>query len=183
MAYKEGQQDFEDMKKYLYIAKEAVSYVKGVMDIGAPNKAEPWEWYGKITRGLCAGTAVSKGELAKRVGEELARMAAPTWKDQLDVEASWAKHFGCGNCGPQSAVAFVFLRNKGVRPLDWMHYNNLQHAFVIVGRKNESEPGDSRTWGKKAVVCDPWRGQAEPAMPYANIWFVNKTVELLHREE
>jgi hypothetical protein len=65
---------------------------------------------------------------------------------------------GCGNCGEQAAVAFVYLKRQGVRPLDYMNLNNPQgraiHSFVTIGFVGQGE--ESSGWGPHAVVCDPW---------------------------
>jgi len=83
-------------------------------------------------------------------------------------------------CGPHSAVAFVYLRDElKVLPLDWMMYNNFQHAFVIVGRRSDTEAEDFTTWNRDAAICDPWRGEAELVFPYAHLRFNQKHLELL----
>jgi hypothetical protein len=64
-----------------------------------------------------------------------------------------------------------------------MQIGNFSHAFVVLGRPADSNVEDCNTWGKKGVICDPWRERAEPVMPYGHIWFVNKKISLLHREE
>jgi hypothetical protein len=92
----------------------------------------------------------------------------------------------CGNCTEQSAVALWFLKVLHVRPLDLMELNsynaNVDHAFVVIGRIaaphevddpfakecrliDGSIDKDTSTWGRDAVVCDPWhdRGKIYPA--------------------
>jgi hypothetical protein len=78
--------------------------------------------------------------------------------------AAKARDLGCGNCGEQAAVAFVYLKDAGVRPLDYMVYKEPgDHAFVVIGRAANSVESDYTTWGDDAVVCDPWGGNAFPA--------------------
>jgi hypothetical protein len=178
--------NFDDMQNYLASAKAAVKYVISKMDIGASNKMQPWEWKGKVAKILCTGSAINKGAMREAVDKDLAELneikGKVGWKEAVDVFANQAKQWGCGNCGEQSALAFVYLRDHKVGPRDWMQIGNFAHAFVVVGRPADSDEADCDTWGKKAVVCDPWSERAEPAMPYANIWFVNKKIKLLHRE-
>ncbi|MFO1351574.1 MAG: hypothetical protein U1F68_13260 [Gammaproteobacteria bacterium] len=74
---------------------------------------------------------------------------------------------GCGNCGEQAAVAYMFLLQRGCQPLDYMNLYNpggqAVHSFVVVDFAASGE-GQSSTWGKDAVVCDPWDdAQAYPA--------------------
>jgi hypothetical protein len=203
--------------KYLEAAKTAVAYTRKVLDIGAANKTAPWDFHGKIAKGLCAGTAISKGILHERIDEEMgrirrtrthdeevrirrsganeaaideevdrlmARIPVDRYEDYVDVMAYWATHFGCGNCGPHSAVAFVHLRDRlKVSPLDWMMYDDFAHAFVIVGRRSDTDPRHFTTWNRDAAICDPWRGQgeAEPVFPYANLRFNGKRLNVLVR--
>jgi len=171
---------------YLSAASAALNYTKGKMDIGAANKVAPWNFYGKVTQGLCAGSALGKGELQEKIDKEMegVKKLNPSagYAEYVDVMASWAKLYGCGNCGPHSAIAFVYLRDAlMVRPLDWMMYNNFQHAFVIVGRQSDTDSGDYRTWNRSSAICDPWRGEAQPVVPYAAMRFHGKKLELLHR--
>jgi hypothetical protein len=55
-----------------------------------------------------------------------------------------------------------------VRPLDFVALKDpADHACVVIGRK-EGTDGDpiGRTWGRNAVVCDPWApGLIIPLLP------------------
>ena len=131
---------------------------------------------------LCAGGTFNKGELRERVDQDLAKIANPTWKHVLESSASWAKHYGCGNCGEQSALAFVYLRDLGLLPLDWMQVDNFKHAFVVLGRVANSDPADYTTWGSTSFYCDPWLGACgEAAVLHVRYW--KKKMELLYRLE
>ena len=46
------------------------------------------------------------------------------------------------------------------RPLDYMERTNADHAFVVIGRTKGSRIDGYKTWGKEAVVCDPWDNKA-----------------------
>jgi hypothetical protein len=70
----------------------------------------------------------------------------------------------CGNCSDQATVAFVYLYDRGVRPIDLMFLTNEKHAFVVIGREKESTTKPS-TWGSAAIVCDPWNDEAYPLVP------------------
>ena len=58
--------------------------------------------------------------------------------------------------GEQAAIAFVFLVDRRVTPIDYMERTNADHAFVVIDRKVGSDVKDISTWGDTAVVCDPW---------------------------
>jgi hypothetical protein len=160
--------------RYLRAVNDALQYVQGKMDIGASNKVGT----GMIARALCAGGTFNKGELREHVDQDIAKIKHPTWKDVLESSADWAKHYGCGNCGEQSALAFVYLRDMGIRPLDWMQVDNFRHAFVVVGRLSGSDPEDYTTWGPSAYYCDPWKGDAGEAVVLKTRYAGKKMVSL-----
>ena len=150
---------------FLSSAVVANEYVKKQMTIGASNKIRPdffraWQ---------CAGSLVNTGEMRKQVDRDVAEaFETETASSNLDYRikaqkiymeksAAAASKFGCGNCGEESAIAFVYLRGQNVLPLDWMEVDGYKHAFVIIGRERGSDTADFRTWGDDAVICDPWR--------------------------
>jgi hypothetical protein len=143
----------------------ANKYVKSVMTIGASNKLRwdfPRAW-------ACSGSLINTGAMRKKVDRDLAAAFAKepdsyelyanirAQQIVLEKSADAATLYGCGNCGEQSAIAFVYLRGQKTFPLDWMEVNDYEHAFVIIGRRRGSETTNYLTWGDDAVVCDPWR--------------------------
>ena len=153
------------LKYNLSAAQIANQYVKSKMTIGASNKMRwdfPVAW-------ACSGSLINTGAMRKQIDLELAaaqssitatRVMPKYYQEQrlvIEKTAAAAEAYGCGNCGEQSAIAFVYLRRQKTFPLDWMEVNDYEHAFVIIGRKRGSDTTDARTWGDEAVVCDPWR--------------------------
>lgn len=82
--------------------------------------------------------------------------AAKTMIAKMRIIADEVKKQRCGNCGEFSVLAFMYLYDKGVRPLDWMSLVGGDHAFVLIGRQSKSDANNVLTWGKNAAVCDPW---------------------------
>ena len=62
----------------------------------------------------------------------------------------------CGNCGEFSSLAFMYLYDKNVRPIEWMALIGADHAFVVIGRNKKSNINNALSWGANAVICDPW---------------------------
>jgi hypothetical protein len=95
---------------------------------------------------------------------------------------------GCGNCGEQAAIAFEFLRSKGVSPVDYMNLNDPNgtaiHSFVVI---SFSSDGNASSWGSDAVICDPWdSSQSYPATQIAqqmSLWQTGSSVVTIRREE
>ena len=146
---------------YLGAAIHAKDFVEKKMDIGSSNKF-PNSYYGFPSRYGCVQE--SRGE----IGKDLAKQAPDIRRDginplraMVNTWAYWAQHYGCGNCGEQSALAFVHLRDiYKLFPLDWMQVGNFRHGFVVLGRIGVTEPSKTSTWNDEAVICDPWRGEA-----------------------
>jgi hypothetical protein len=86
--------------------------------------------------------------------KEIAAKGATTILDQFRIMANNAKKNACGNCGENSVLAFMFLYDMGVRPIDRMGVDK-DHAFVVIGRKT-GDANDFKSWGPDAAVCDPW---------------------------
>jgi len=66
-----------------------------------------------------------------------------------------------GNCGELAAMAFLYLEENRVLPLDYMTFGApppaYDHCWVVIGRANGSQERDPSTWGEDAVWCDPWQ--------------------------
>jgi hypothetical protein len=81
---------------------------------------------------------------------------------------------GCGNCGEMAARTFIYLLNLNIRPLDYYALNDeADHAFVVIGRVG-GDDNDWRTWGKTAVVCDPWASGLLIPMPPGYVGTITK---------
>lgn len=81
---------------------------------------------------------------------------AKTMLEKIKIIADEVKRKQCGNCGEFSALAFMYLFDKGIRPLDWMSLVGGDHAFVVIGRDKKGDVSKPLNWGPSAVICDPW---------------------------
>lgn len=87
------------------------------------------------------------------------------------AQAKSALIYPIGNCGEMSRLAFSFLsRNNDADQLIEVYSIegrtnrvDADHVFVVIGRDPFSNPKEPKTWGAKAVVCDPWARKAYPA--------------------
>jgi hypothetical protein len=90
--------------------------------------------------------------------ENLKKTQAVSRIDKYRIHVAKAKQRKVGNCGENSMMAFLFLYDMGVRPIERMGVDQ-DHAFVVIGRPsgNPNEVlEDPEAWGPHAVVCDPW---------------------------
>jgi hypothetical protein len=132
-------------------ARSAYNYTKSKLTIGALNK------WSDIVDSL--GLSVLCVWATQSVDFPVPRSPVPTW---LRKAAATAEAAGCGNCGTNAAVAFMWLYDNGIFPIDYMsgfefeRKTGVDHAFVVIGREDASDQRDPKTWGDSAVVCDPW---------------------------
>ncbi|MDP2367792.1 hypothetical protein [Rhodoferax sp.] len=155
-------------------------YVASKMDIGTSNKFLPNFW-GLPARVMCVAESRQKivGDL-KSQQPGLQSSGADPMKAMVDTWAAWAKHYGCGNCGEQSAMAFVHLRDiQLMRPIEWMQIGDFRHGFVVIGRDASTKESDATTWNADAVVCDPYKDDAGACKDFS--WLRGATVKVLYR--
>ncbi len=134
------------LQNNLTLAMQAVKHTGAILENGAANR---------------------KLDLFSSLGFNLVRVAYMRDDSSYDgtdfiwKAAGLAMKHGCGNCGEHAAVAFMFLRAQGVKPIDFMAFPKpYDHNFLIIGRTANSVVNDYRTWGEEAVVCDAWDQQA-----------------------
>lgn len=145
---------------YASVAHEAVDYVRSKMTVGASNKIhDEVKSMGEAFVCMLAERSVTKQ------WESLAT------ERYLRLSAGAAESTGCGNCGEQSALAFSYLLDRGVHPIDWMALQPPgDHAFVVIGRPRNSNETEPVTWGASAIVCDPWKGMVYPPGDLRPMW-------------
>lgn len=90
-------------------------------------------------------------------------------RNMCDFIRSWASRAlraGCGNCAEQAAIAFMYLVRSGIVPVDYMGFvQQVDHAFVVIGRAHNSSIGNVSTWGQCAVICDPYENLYYRVLP------------------
>ncbi|QDU25918.1 hypothetical protein ETAA8_09900 [Anatilimnocola aggregata] len=106
-----------------------------------------------------------------------AKTKAMTVLDEYRIIAANAKKNGCGNCGENSIVAFMFLYDMGVRPIERVAAFE-DHAFVIIGRANV-KINDYANWGPHAVLCDPWAQGFRSGQPGSGTYSGARYVEVM----
>jgi hypothetical protein len=152
------------------VAQSGVDYVKRAMKLGAGNKLRDVSssFGGSV---LCV--------LAQR--SVTSTQASSGSEHFLRVLAGAAENTGCGNCGEQAAIAFIYLLDRNVRPLDYMALASPgDHAFVVVGRSAETDEHEPSTW-KGAFVCDPWHGTVYDPIALSKLW--GHRPKLIHRQD
>jgi hypothetical protein len=142
----------ESLKHYLSMASLAVKATRAALHRGASNRPEMWEKYGlydprSATSGLSMYLCVIRAR--KNVPSKFTIAALRQMARQADEQ-------DCGNCGENAAFAYIYLYNKGVRPICMVNRGDTDHAFVVLGQQPVWIEHDYTTWGDSCVVCDPW---------------------------
>lgn len=137
--------------------REAVAYVKKTLTLGAGNKLN--DIVGSFGASPFCVAALRAYE---NFGDP---------KDEVDQIREWAAKAAtmkCGNCGEHAAIAFCYLLDLEVKPLDYMFATNHDHAFVVIGRPATSDVSKPEEWGADAVVVDAWHegGKTYPASAF-----------------
>lgn len=154
----------------LAAALEAVRFVKSKMILGAKNKVKDIV----RSRGASIDCVDNLRGMATGRESEILRLYADNAnagaEREAELNADLAARFGCGNCNEQASLAFIYLRDKGVFPLDLVNKQNDflnygGHSFVVIGRIAKKVKPDE--WGSDAVICDPHG--AETAFPASQI--------------
>lgn len=160
-------QTVSKINSYIAAAKRTLEYVDKAMDIGTTNKFFSNFW-GLPARLACVSeqTDSIQRDLREQLPmlrrePDLDKRRNAIAKAQVESAAYWGKQWGCGNCGVQSAMAFVHLRDVcKLFPLDWLQLKHGDHGFVVIGRDKGSDPSTPQHWNEQAVLCDPWNDTA-----------------------
>ncbi len=108
--------------------------------------------------------------------------------DVIELNAKYALEYACGNCDEFSSLAFKFLKDRDVKPLDFMKQQGLlgsmstfgNHAFVILGRDKKTDPSDINSWNDEVVWCDPYEDKIG-GLDLIKERFSGKEISLLYR--
>jgi hypothetical protein len=154
----------EKLKINLMYAREALNHTNEVLPNGAAN-------YHNSTQEISLNTLIKMNMMR----DEQDWLIEHTWKTtplhfhyNMDkiylVMAQTATEYKVGNCGEHAAVAYVHLKyEKNLRKVVLACLKGGDHAFVIIGMDPNGDISNLKTWGKAAVVFDPWAKRYFPA--------------------
>lgn len=163
----------------LPIAREAVKHAQSVISLGPTNSFVwnvgtlpmlPYRLYKREQQ-----KDRSDALTVRFVREKGGTLVDPD--SYIRAMAQSAREMHVGNCGEHAALAFEYLRGKGVRPLDFVTYRDGDHAFVVLNRAADASIDDLSAWAPEAVLCDPWRGAAQIG-EMARIWYADRALKV-----
>jgi hypothetical protein len=139
-------------------ARDALAYTRAALPYGPANQPDVWVEQSRRLALFTFGWRAYKFWQVRREQEtELPPLDGIT---KAHVVAAAALKLQTGNCGEYSAVAFVRLLDRPLRPLEWLRCIGKDHQFVLIGRDRGQPVEDWRSWGPTTAVCDPWGDDA-----------------------
>jgi hypothetical protein len=162
---------------YMAAANAALSFTKAKMVYGSSNDVRKITGPVSFVKNIGVGFINQIARNEADVEIDRLRVADYDTRRQMEIWAEKAEKYGAGNCGEQSAIAFVHLRKKSVEPITWTRWSSGNHAFVLLGKPQNGTAKNVNDWIKGVVVCDPWKGVAGfleqlPAYPVKNMTFM-----------
>jgi hypothetical protein len=119
------------LKQNLTMAQAAINHTSAKLSLGAQNDHQN----------------PNQADAQRAVVEMRVEMSQLLGSSPIHRVAAFAKSAKAGNCGEQAAVAFEFLKNHGVFPLDIMRLTSGDHGWVVVGRVAGSNAANYETLG------------------------------------
>lgn len=153
-------------------AQKAIAFVKANLPRGASNDPDNFgQLFDAATARYAAKAHMSAYE--DNLMSQRSDLSVYASRELMIAHiAAVALKFKAGNCAEQAALAFIYLRDHKIFPIDYIEKpakvgTLFGHAFVVVGRLKGSDPNKVETWGPDAVVCDPH--QEKKAFPPADL--------------
>jgi hypothetical protein len=148
----------KSLSSYIAAAENACAYVRKMLPSGANNSVSQKLFrqipvYGWIKTQSDIATARDSYDLALQNGS----LKEGDWKSYIELMARTGIRIKAGNCGEQASVAFTYLKDQGIRSIEYMEYTDRNHAFVILNRRGDTNIANFAEWSENAIVCDPWR--------------------------
>jgi hypothetical protein len=166
---------------YMMAAMDACRYVRQHMTVGAANN--PLKELDRGIIGHISAWLTVKTERSDIDVTIFRRGIKPYDINRtMEVWAEKARAYGAGNCGEQSALAFSYLKSKSVQPIDWAHFNNRDHAFVLINRPRDLVHQKLRENLGQVILCDPYYQRAGPLTQFPE-YDVGVIGLLLHMED
>jgi hypothetical protein len=166
---------------YMLAAMDACRYVKKQMTTGSANN--PGQ---ELDRGFIGHLAAWLTINTERsdIDMSILRRGIKEYdmNRTMEVWAEKAKAYGAGNCGEQSALAFSYLKRQRVQPIDWAHFNNRDHAFVLLNRPKDLSGKRLQASLNQVILCDPYYQRTGPLSQFPD-YDVTVIGLLLHMED
>jgi len=160
-SYKDNALDEEKDDSYFQLAIKAKDYARQIVLKGA-TQVENNELQKKHA------VALSQG-IVDVMQINSIRLESDLYVYEFENNIARTTKFSLGNCFELAEHALDYFVSEVPDEkveAEIFHISGSDHAFLVVGRPPKSDPNDPSTWGKKAVICDPWANKVF----YADHW-------------
>ncbi|PHM70917.1 hypothetical protein [Xenorhabdus kozodoii] len=180
----------------LFMAKKAINYVNNSVEVISPNQIPkipellPYRDDMKLQlhhmRKMIDQTT-RKNVIRDNIKRDEPHFYQKLYGKRIPIRSAYATEWHVGNCGEKAAIAFAHLKFNRVKPLDFFsididNLGNDHHSIVVIGRVTGNST-DPATWGREAVICDPWDKTAYPAHLYPDKVAFKGRLKLRYRYE
>jgi hypothetical protein len=168
---------------YIKMAKEACAHVHKVCPHGSANRCN-----GRTPEGQALAEVALRREKADfDLQVQHIQNSATLSKNQKSLEiiqllADIAHRARAGNCQEMAAVAFLYLKERNVAPIEMVSIP--KHTYIIVGRSPKTPINCHEDWNDEAVICDPWDRDTcimKSRLFYQRVWFIRQTKYLVSK--
>lgn len=159
--------------EYVKAAQKAIAHVQATVRYRGLNVPGNWlrhplETEGKFIARL--DNQITSWRLDAAHGD-----APWTSEERIQKLADVGRQTRTGNCSELSAIAFQYLQQRGVAPLEYfaMWRGSWSHAFLVLNRDASIPVEDFGRWSYDAVLCDPLYDRAADA-GHLSVWYPSR---------
>lgn len=165
------------------IAQEAVAYARNIIPNCAiepqdsPNEPEEKKKFIAKVREKYNLLEIQRDKLINLDPHDL-RLESHSLLPLVDTTLQFIRESSdeiLGNCGELAflAIEYIANRNKVCSPEERIRgelftIKNGNHDFVVMNRKEDSDPEKPEEWGEECYICDPWTREYYLAKDYKN---------------
>lgn len=146
-------------------AENAISHVRSMLRHGSNTERDSTN----PLREAQLITLIRKSVKAKAIQYAQSHHGICPFEVMIKLNYDALKENGYGHCGELAQAAFHYLKRLGVYPIDFCKTTVGSHNILVIGRCRGSDPNDITTWGKDAVVCDPWADRCYPISDFVTM--------------
>lgn len=145
----------EQLENYLCVVVEAVNQTR--KEISYSNTHPSFN-------GLDDNRKSDINDTMRKMRASAGHGSVPLTAEMITRAAVSAKQFSHGNCHEYSCVlAEHLMKQLPELTVEIVKIKYGDHAFVVIGRDQDSDIASPETWGANAIVCDAWTGDVYKA--------------------
>jgi hypothetical protein len=138
---------------YWSIAQAAMQFTLNALPLGATDRSD--DVLSVKVPVLAAAMIFQRAYQGMAAGLDSIGRSNLTFLDSIQRASFYAQKYGCGNCWEHASVTYLYLRERGTRPIAFLGLSN--HALVLLGNDHKTDLTDPSSYPDWSVVCDSWQ--------------------------